>query len=218
MLDYEVINSPQEADASVIWLHGLGADGHDFTPIVPHLNLKVPSVRFLFPHAPMLAVTINNGYVMPAWYDIKHTNILAGEDVEGIKRSQQAVHELIEAEHLKGIAYERIILAGFSQGGAIVLYTGLRYPQKLGGVLALSTYAPLTTSLASEVSTINKTMPIFMAHGDNDPIVPYEAGSQSRDLLEKLGYTVEWHEYPMAHSVCDQEIGAIGQWLNRVLA
>jgi phospholipase/carboxylesterase len=196
--------------ASVIWLHGLGADGHDFEPVVPELRLAKP-VRFVFPHAPIRPVTINQGMRMRAWYDILQFGGGA-EDDAGIRASQKLVEQLIEAE--KG---KKIVLAGFSQGGAIVLQTALRHPERLSGVLALSTYLPLSAALAQERGTANQDVPIFMAHGKFDDIIPIDRARRSKELLEKLGYPVTWKEYPMPHSVCAEEIGAISDFLVRIL-
>jgi phospholipase/carboxylesterase len=196
--------------AAVIWLHGLGADGHDFEPIVPELRLAKP-VRFVFPHAPIRPVTINMGMRMRAWYDIFQFGG-GPEDQAGIRASQQLVEKLIESE--KG---RKIVLAGFSQGGAIALQTGLRYPERLAGILALSTYVPLASTLESEASPANRDIPIFMAHGELDDIIPIRRAEASRELLVRLGYEVEWHSYPMPHSVCAPEIAEIAKFLARVL-
>ena len=196
--------------ASVIWLHGLGADGHDFEAIVPELRLKAP-LRFVFPHAPERRVTINNGMRMRAWYDIFQFGG-GPEDEAGIRASEQLVVQMISAEKT-----QKIFLAGFSQGGAVVLQTALRYPKKLAGVLALSTYLPLSAKLPAEKSEENQNIPIFMAHGTQDPVIPMQRATMSRDLLEQQGYKVEWHDYPMPHSVCPQEIAAISGFLSRLL-
>jgi phospholipase/carboxylesterase len=197
---------------AVIWLHGLGADGHDFEPIVPELELAQP-VRFVFPHAPVRPVTINQGMRMRAWYDIFQ---LGGgpEDDTGIRTSQGLLEDLIRQQ---GLPSRRIVLAGFSQGGAIVLQTALRHPERLAGVLALSTYLPLAATVEAERSPANATLPIFMAHGHYDDIIPLRRAEQSRQALERLGYPVEWHAYPMPHSVCPQEIAAISSFLGRIL-
>ena len=205
----EIETGPNPA-ASVIWLHGLGADGHDFEPIVPELELDKP-VRFVFPHAPVRPVTINNGMRMRAWYDIFQFGG-GREDDAGIRDSQKILENLIRAE--KG---RKIILAGFSQGGAIVLQTALRHPERLAGVMALSTYLPLAATLEGERSKTNQDLPIFMAHGRYDDIIPIQRAQQSRDFLQKLSYQVEWHEYPMPHSVCAEEIRDISEFLARVL-
>ena len=196
--------------ASVIWLHGLGADGHDFEPIVPELGLAVP-MRFVFPHAPERAVTINNGMRMRAWYDIFQFGG-GPEDEAGIRDSQQLLGQMISAEKT-----EKIFLAGFSQGGAIVLQTALRYPKKLAGVLALSCYLPLAAKLPAEKNQANQDIPVFMAHGTLDPVVPIQKARMSRDALEQQGYKVEWHEYPMPHSVCPQEIMDISRFISKLL-
>jgi phospholipase/carboxylesterase len=204
--------------ASVIWLHGLGADGHDFEPIVPELDLpdSLP-VRFVFPHAPMQPVTINGGAVMRAWYDVYGLGGVRREDAAGVRASQAAVEELLAREKKRGIPASRLVLAGFSQGGAIALQTGLRHPERLAGIMALSTYLPLADSLAAEASAANRDVPIFMAHGLHDSLIPIERAQMSRKLLERAGYRVEWHEYPMEHSVCAEEIADISSWLRRGL-
>jgi phospholipase/carboxylesterase len=204
--------------ASVIWLHGLGADAHDFEPIVPELDLpdSLP-VRFVFPHAPMRAVTINGGAVMRAWYDVYSVEGVRTEDERGVRESQAGVEQLIAREKAQGIPARRIVLAGFSQGGAIALQTGLRHPQRLAGILALSTYLPLASSLAAEASPANRTVPIFMGHGRFDTLIPIERAMVSRDGLRKAGYDVDWHEYPMEHAVCYEEIADIGAWLRAVV-
>jgi len=204
------IETGRNPGAAVIWLHGLGADGHDFEPIVPELRLAKP-VRFVFPHAPVRPVTINNGMRMRAWYDIFQFGAGA-EDEAGIRASQKLVEKLIEAE--KG---RKVILAGFSQGGAIVLQTALRHPKRLAGILALSTYLPLAGNLEREASPENKGIPIFMAHGQFDDIIPIDRARRSREMLEKLGYAVTWKEYPMPHSVCAPEIGDISSFLATIL-
>jgi phospholipase/carboxylesterase len=203
-------------DASIIWLHGLGADGHDFEPIVPALSL--PSglrARFVFPHAPVQSVTINYGHVMPAWYDVYGDG---RQDADGIRVSQGRIEALIARERERGVATRRIVLAGFSQGGAIALQTGLRHPERLAGILALSTYLPLAEGLGAEAAAANRDVPIFMAHGAEDPVIPLQRAAISRDQLRKLGYPVEWHEYPMPHAVCPEEIADVGAWLGRLLA
>jgi phospholipase/carboxylesterase len=204
--------------ASVIWLHGLGADGHDFEPIVPELDLPdALPVRFVFPHAPMQPVTINGGAVMRAWYDVYGLEGVRREDERGVRASQAAVEELIARERARGIPAARLVLAGFSQGGAIALHTGLRHAERLAGILALSTYVPAAQTLAAEASPANRGVPIFMAHGLYDGLIPVERAAMSRRLLESLGYAVAWHEYPMEHAVCGPEIQDIGAWLTRVL-
>jgi phospholipase/carboxylesterase len=217
LLPAVVIEPPLSATASVIWLHGLGADGHDFEPIVPELGLGGAPIRFIFPHAPERPVTINMGYVMRAWYDITAPDLSQGQDEAGTRESEQQLRAWIEHEKARGILPERIILAGFSQGGAIVLHTGLRYPERLGGIMALSTYLPLADAVAEEKHAANARLPIFMAHGAQDPIIPLPLAEQSRETLRELGHTVEWHQYPMQHSVCMEEIGAIAEWLRERL-
>jgi phospholipase/carboxylesterase len=199
---------------SIIWLHGLGADGSDFAPIANELKLPVP-VRYIFPDAPLRPVTINGGMVMRAWYDIAAPDIDARQDAEGIRASQSLIEELVAREVEQGIVQGNIFLAGFSQGGAVALHTALRQTVPLGGVLALSTYLPLADSAAGEVLEATRNTPIFMAHGRSDPVIPCALGQGSRDALLRLGYTVEWHEYPMPHSVCEEELRDIGDWLSR---
>ncbi len=205
--------------ASVIWLHGLGASGDDFAAIVPELDLSAcPPIRFVFPHAPSIPVTLNGGYVMPAWYDILGTPTQRREDDAGIRHSALAIEALISRELSRGVRPERIILAGFSQGCAMVLHTGLRHPQRLGGIMALSGYLPLASTLAAEGSGANQDIPIFMAHGLSDPMIVLSRAEASRDALQALGYQVQWHTYPMPHSVHPAEIADIGRFLRSVLA
>ena len=206
MSDAIEIETGPNPGTAVIWLHGLGADGHDFEPIVPELELPEP-VRFVFPHAPVRPVTINNGMRMRAWYDIFQFGG-GPEDEAGIRASQKIVEDLIKAESGK-----KVVLAGFSQGGAIVLQTALRYSGKLAGVMALSTYLPLAAKLAAERNAANGDLPVFMAHGRFDNVIPIDRAQKSRQLLTSLGYKVEWREYPMPHSVCPEEIGHISAWL-----
>ncbi len=206
---------------SIIWMHGLGADGNDFVPVVNELDLSgTPAVRFIFPHAPLRAVTINNGYVMRAWYDVSPDD-LAGNtrraDERGVRESQAQIETLIEREAARGIPANHVILAGFSQGGAIALQTGLRHDRPLAGIMALSTYLPLADSFVGEAAPANRATPIFMAHGTFDPVVPYAMGAGSMTFLTGLGYGMEWHDYPMQHSVCIEEIRDIGNWLRNVL-
>jgi len=206
------------ANAAVIWLHGLGADGFDFVPIVPELGLpRTLPVRFIFPHASARPVTINNGYVMRAWYDIRGISRSAAEDEQGIRESQSRIAALIDAQERTGVPAERIVIAGFSQGGAIALQTALRYPQALAGVLALSTYLPLQQTLVQEAAAANRRIPILMCHGVRDPVVPAQLGEFSRQSLNDLGYAVDWRTYPMEHSVCPAEIADLGRWLQQVL-
>jgi phospholipase/carboxylesterase len=218
LLPAVVIEPQQPATASVIWLHGLGADGHDFEPIVPELGLDAAPIRFIFPHAPERPVTVNQGYVMRAWYDISSPDLSEGQDETGTRESEILLQNWIAHEKEAGIGAERIILAGFSQGGAIALHTGLRYPDRLGGIMALSTYLPLADTVADERHAANADVPIFMAHGSDDPVIPVSFAEQSRERLKALGHPVEWHQYPMPHSVCMEEVGAIGSWLRQRLA
>jgi len=201
--------------ASVIWLHGLGADGYDFAPVVDMLNLA--QVRFILPHAPSMAVTRNNGYVMPAWYDLYSPSESQQEDLAGITRSEDYLNSLIENEIKRGIASDKIVLAGFSQGGAIALHSATRYPNKLAGVLALSTYLPLKATLAKQAHAANLATPIFMAHGRADDIISLDRALASRLSLQESGFTVQWHEYAMAHSVCAEEINDIRLFLTGLL-
>jgi phospholipase/carboxylesterase len=206
------IETGPKPEAAVIWLHGLGADGHDFEPIVPELELD-KAVRFVFPHAPIRPVTINQGMRMRAWYDILQ---LGGgpEDEPGLRASQKITEELIRAQALPA---SKIVLAGFSQGGAIVLQTALRYPERLAGVVALSTYLPLAATVAAERSDANRDLPMFMAHGQYDDLIPMSRARASREQLEKLGYKIEWHDYPMPHSVCAPEIADISAFFSKVI-
>ena len=216
--DAVVLQPAQPATATVIWLHGLGADGYDFVSIVPELQLPdTLAVRFVFPHAPHRPVTLNRGYVMRAWYDIKALALQAEEDEVGIRASEAHVRQLIEAEIKQGIAADKIVIAGFSQGGAIALQVALRYPQRLAGVLPLSTYLPLRQSLAAEASAANKSIAVLMCHGHQDTVVPLQLGERSRDLLLEQGYTIDFRHYAMPHSVCGEEVCDIGEWLQQVL-
>jgi phospholipase/carboxylesterase len=204
--------------ATIIWLHGLGADGWDFVPVVRELPLPEGlALRFIFPHAPVQAVTINGGAEMRAWYDIKMNDISRLPDEAGIRESQAAVERLIAREASRGMDSSRIVLAGFSQGGAIALQVGLRHASRLGGIAALSTYLPLQESLDAEASSANRATPIFMAHGTEDPIVPIQLAELSRSELKRRGYDVEWHAWPMPHAVCADEIEAISAFLGRVV-
>jgi phospholipase/carboxylesterase len=212
-MDPVEIETGPRPQAVVIWLHGLGADGHDFEPIVPELELQQP-VRFVFPHAPVRPVTINQGMRMRAWYDIFQFGG-GPEDASGVRASQALLEELVAAEKKRGMS--KIVLAGFSQGGAIVLHTALRHPERLAGVLALSTYVPLSAMLAAERAAANADLPIFMAHGQYDDVIPLARAEQSRRLLEGLGYPVSWHAYPMPHSVCAEEIAHISSFLGAIL-
>lgn len=213
-----ILEPASRAEAAVIWLHGLGADGHDFVPIAPELNLPPTlAVRFFFPHAPVRPVTINNGMAMRAWYDILSLTSLQRADESGIRESERMVHGWLEEQKADGIPASRIVLAGFSQGGAIALHTGLRYPERLAGLLALSTYLPLSDLAEKEVRRERSDTPILMCHGQFDPMLPMVMGQHSRDALLNLGYAIEWHEYPMQHQVCAEEIEDIGRWLRGVL-
>jgi phospholipase/carboxylesterase len=209
-----VLEPASTADAAVIWLHGLGADGYDFVSIVDELRLPPTlAVRFIFPHARPRPVTINNGFVMRAWYDITGLGPDRKEDGEGIRESAGVVNDFIEEQNARAVATERIVIAGFSQGGAIALQAALRYPKRLGGVMALSTYLPLNDTVAAEAAPANKDVPILMCHGLRDPMVPATLGKASRDLLLGLGYKVEWQSYPMEHQVCMEEVLDISKWL-----
>lgn len=205
--------------ASVIWLHGLGADGHDFVPIVPQLQLpEALGVRFIFPHAPVRPVTINAGMTMRAWFDIFGLTPGSKQDEAGIRNAEQMVAQLIQQENELGIPSEKIVLAGFSQGGALALQSGLRYPKRLAGIMGLSTVLALAEKLPQELSPANKDIPIFLAHGTQDMVVPLTLGEMMRQYLMSMGYAVSWKTYPMAHSVCQEEIKDISHWLQKVLA
>ena len=218
-LDAIEINPKQTANASVIWLHGLGASADDFVPIVPQLNLPLDHrIRFVFPNAPVQPVTLNGGFPMPAWYDIYGLAGDSRQDKEGIRKTEGLVRALIEQEEARGIDPCNIILAGFSQGGAMALHTGLRYHKHLGGIIALSTYLPLADLAPSELSSANKNLPILMVHGAYDGIVKPEWAELSRNTLNELGYKVEWHTYEMAHTVCPEEIKLITDWLKNSLS
>lgn len=216
-----ILQTGKNPQYSIIWLHGLGADGHDFVPVADELALPA-AVRYIFPHAPMRPVTINGGFVMRAWYDITELATAAGsqaesdayQDAAGIRASQAIVESLLAQEVAQGIVPGNIFLAGFSQGGAIALHTALRQSIPLGGVLALSTYLPLVNSAGQEMQDVTRATPIYMAHGRSDPVIPYAMGVASRERLVELGYRVEWHDYAMQHSVCDAELRDIGSWLS----
>jgi phospholipase/carboxylesterase len=212
------IESAPHPTAAVIWLHGLGADGNDFAALVPELDLTAcPPIRFVFPNAPSMPVSLNGGYVMPAWYDIFGADLVSHQDAAGIQKSARAIAALIDQEVARGIAPARIVLAGFSQGCAMALHTGLRYPKRLAGLLALSGYLPLADTLSAERTDANADTPIFMAHGSMDPVVVPARGEASRDLLAGLGYPVQWHSYPMQHSVHPREVADISVFLANVL-
>jgi phospholipase/carboxylesterase len=212
------INPQTSAVGSVIWLHGLGADGGDFAPLVPELQLPehLP-VRFIFPHAPKIPVTINNRYVMPAWYDILSLAVERHADTAGIDESAKKIHALIEHEKERGIPANKIILAGFSQGAVMALTAGLTYPERLGGIIALSGYLPYHDEVLQKTPLANQSIPIFLAHGTNDTVVPYSLGEIVLHLLQKNHYSVDWHAYQMAHSVCADEIRDIAHFIERVI-
>jgi phospholipase/carboxylesterase len=219
LLDAVEINPAGTPRACIIWLHGLGADGHDFEQLIPQLGLvDALGVRVVLPHAPRRPVTINGGSVMPAWYDIVAQDFNRGQDSAGICESEQQLQALIRREIESGIPAENILLAGFSQGGAIVLHTGLRYPQPLAGILALSSYLLQPDALAAEHAAVNDRIPIMMAHGTRDPVVPLSMAEQSREVLQQQGYRVAWHSYPMQHAVCPDEVRDIRDWLVQRLA
>lgn len=214
----EIETGPQPT-ASILWLHGLGADGHDFEPIVPELeSTGLPAVRFVFPHAPYRPVTVNGGATMRAWYDIAIDGRGFQQNEAHIRDSEQTLHRLIAKECERGIDSRRIVLAGFSQGAAIALHTGLRYPQTLAGIMALSMPVPLPEKIAAELNPANAHTPVFLAHGKQDSVVPYQMGEYSHHLLEKIGLPVEWHSYPMEHSVSMEEVTDVRAWLERILA
>jgi phospholipase/carboxylesterase len=218
MLETIDIETAPGPDAAVIWMHGLGADGHDFEPVVPQIVRRGERAwRFVFPHAPVRPVSINNGMRMRAWYDLLGFDRKAAEDAAGFRATDTEVSALIGREIERGIAPGRVVLAGFSQGGAVTLYTGLRYPQRLAGLMVLSSYLPLRQTLPVERAPANAGVPIFMAHGIEDPVLPMSLGRESRDFLKSLGFDVEWHQYRMPHSVSEAEIADIRQFLFRVL-
>jgi phospholipase/carboxylesterase len=218
VLEHIEVNTSENPEVSIIWMHGLGADGNDFVPLVDELDLKgLPGIRFIFPHANTMPVTINGGYVMRAWYDIIHTDLGRQEDEKGLRESQILVETLIAREKARGIPANRIILAGFSQGCAMTLQAGLRHPEKLAGLMCLSGYVPLADKVATERAAITTQTPIFMVHGQMDPVIPVQRAIASRDLLQSLGYQVEWHEYYMQHSLCQEEVVHISAWLKKVL-
>ena len=217
-LDTIQIETGDHPSATIIMLHGLGADGNDFVPFVEEIDLaSVGPVRWVFPHAPTMPVTINGGYVMRAWYDILGTDMAKREDETGLRRSMADVRALLDAERARGIASRRIVLAGFSQGSAMTLLTGLRYPERLAGLVGMSGYLPLADALGAERAQANADVPVFLAHGRSDPVVPFAAGTATRDALRSAAYPVEWHDYPMPHSVCPEEIRDLERWLQRVL-
>ena len=214
-----VVEPPKPATAAVVWLHGLGADGHDFEPVAAELGRAgLDDVRFVFPHAPVRPVTINGGMAMRAWYDIAGPEFDRRADEEGVRESGGTARALVDEQIACGIAPRRVILAGFSQGGAVVLYAGLRFPFRIAGILALSTYLPAAKSLAAQAHDANRDVPIFLAHGSRDPVIALALSERSRAVLADLGYVVEVHTYPMPHSVCAEEIRDVANWLHRVLA
>ena len=217
-LECVVAETGSDPVASIVWLHGLGADGHDFEPIVPQLDLGAGrALRFIFPHAPVRPVTINMGVAMRAWFDILGLDRLAEQDEDGIRHGQLQVEWLIADELANGFSADRIVLAGFSQGGALALHTALRYPERLAGIIGLSCYLPLTAQLPGEISEANRATEVFMAHGTFDPVVSPDLGEMTRAELAGLGYEVEWRTYPMAHQICTEEIAALREWLQRIL-
>jgi phospholipase/carboxylesterase len=219
LLDAVVRETGPSPAWTIVWLHGLGADGHDFEPIVPELVRRDwPALRFVFPHAPVRPVTINNGVRMRAWYDIRDMDLANRADEAGVDESVAQVEALIARENARGIPSGRIVLAGFSQGGAITLAAGLRRREPLAGLVALSTYLPAPQQAATRMQEAARTQPVFFAHGTQDPVVPFQAGQYSAGLLQKLGFAVDWHHYPMAHQVCAEEIGHLGDWLSRRLS
>ena len=218
LLENIEIDTAPNPTVAIIWMHGLGADGNDFVPMVRELDLAgLPPIRFVFPHADQIPVTVNGGYVMRAWYDITNADLVRREDEAGLRRSQLQVEALIAREKARGIKADRIILAGFSQGCAMTLQTGLRHPEKLAGLMCLSGYLPLSATVAFDRTEESLDTPILMVHGRSDGVIPLARAEQSRDLLGSMGYQVEWHDYPMQHSLCQQEVVDIGAWLKKVL-
>jgi phospholipase/carboxylesterase len=209
------IEPKKRATHAIVWLHGLGADGHDFVPIVPHLGLE-PSlaVRFVFPHAPKIPVAINMGMVMPAWYDVRGADLRQGQDEAGIRKSADQVRALVEREIERGVPSRNVVIAGFSQGAALALFTALRFEKPLAGAIALSTYLVLGETLDAEMSSANRGLTVFQAHGTQDPLVPFRRGEELRQRLSAVGCDVTWRTYPMQHEVCMEEIAEIGEWLN----
>ncbi|HET9855603.1 MAG TPA: alpha/beta hydrolase-fold protein [Methylomirabilota bacterium] len=219
LLESIEIETAPNPDAAVVWMHGLGADGHDFEPIVPELRLPAATrIRFVFPHAPLRPVTINQGHVMRAWYDVRALAGVRREDEAGVRQSARQIEALLGRERQRGMAPGRIVIAGFSQGGAMALHVGLRHPDRLAGILALSCYLPLASALDSELSPANRDVPIFWAHGLHDPMIPQAMAELGRAQLGELGYQVDWHQYPIPHSVSAEEIADVARWLARVLA
>lgn len=216
LLACQIVEPSVAAQATVIWLHGLGADSSDFVPIVSELKLPTHyPVRFIFPDAPVRSITLNGGYPMRAWYDIYGLTEDSPEDAAGIQESEQAIRELIHREQEKGISADRIILVGFSQGGAMALHCGLRYPETLGGIIALSTYLPVSDTVLHQATDVSRKTPIFIGHGKHDTLIPEAWGKMARDKLRELGYQVEWQSYSAEHSVCTEEVGDISAWLQK---
>jgi phospholipase/carboxylesterase len=219
LLESLEIETAPNPDAAVVWMHGLGADGHDFEPIVPELHLPATTrIRFVFPHAPLRPVTINQGHVMRAWYDVRALAGVRREDEAGVRQSARQIEALLAREQQRGIAPGRLVVAGFSQGGAMALHVGLRYPDRLAGILALSCYLPLANTLDTELAPANRDVPIFWAHGLHDPMIPQAMAEQGRAQLAELGYQIDWHQYPIPHSVSAEEIADVARWLEHVLA
>jgi phospholipase/carboxylesterase len=219
LLEAIEIETAPNPDGAVVWMHGLGADGHDFEPIVPELRLPATMrIRFVFPHAPLRPVTINQGHVMRAWYDVRALAGVRREDEAGVRQSARQIEALLARERQRGIAPGRLVVAGFSQGGAMALHVGLRYADRLAGLLALSCYLPLSNTLPTEASPANRDVPIFWAHGLHDPMIPQAMAEQGRAQLAELGYQIDWHQYPIPHSVSAEEIADVARWLERVLA
>ena len=219
LLDNIEIETAPNPTAAVIWMHGLGADGNDFVPVVRELDLAgLAPIRLVFPHADQIPVTVNGGYVMRAWYDITNADLVRREDEGGLRRSQLQIEALIAREKARGIPASRIILAGFSQGCAMTLQTGLRHPEKLAGLMCLSDYLPLAATVAAERTEQSLDTPLLMVHGRSDGVIPLARAEQSRDLLKSMGYKVEWHDYPMQHSLCEQEVVDVSAWLKKVLS
>ncbi len=217
LLETVTVETGPNPTFSIIWMHGLGADGHDFEPLVPELLVDgMPSLRFVFPHAPVRPVTINNGYQMRAWYDIVGIDRRSVEDFAGIQSSADAIGALISQENGRGVPTARIALAGFSQGGAMALHIATRHPEKLAGVIALSCYLPMAREFLTTRHAANQATPFFMAHGSQDPVVPYSLGDESRQLLQSAGHSVDWHSYPMPHALCEQEVTDLRAFLRKL--
>jgi phospholipase/carboxylesterase len=217
ILEAVVLPARGTAHAAVVWLHGLGADGHDFVPVIEYLRLQEHGVRVILPHAPRRPVTLNLGYVMRAWYDVRDRDLRHHEDAEGIREATHQIHALLSAEIGAGIPAERVVLAGFSQGGALALHAGLRYPERLAGIVALSAYLPLPESLPEEAEAANRGAMIFMGHGEADPIIPIEAGQAAFTRLRESGYLPRFERYPMEHAVSQAEVDAVGAWIEERL-